>query len=211
MTQQKICTNRALAIEQLIDDVDLERECMHKKCDFVASREALASHAKGCMERPVSCPDFTCNKVIPIRRVICHLKQGESRNEMFGNEEHIEYTMSVDEFKKKNDINWQCMDIMRYNQQVFLPAFTRRDGVYYAWVYVLTDPIEAKGYSATIHLGEGSQSGLIHTGGVVSIDMRKDDILKARSGVLSFAQSGMIFSVAITLFLMNKSVQNGGY
>ena len=114
----------------------------------------------------------------------------------------VEYTMNTNIFKERDDANWHCIDILKYKGKEFLPAFTKRGGVYYAWIYLLADPEEAKKYSGTIHLGEGSQSGLIHKGEVFSIDIERKDILKAKSGLLSFTQTGMLFSDAATFTSM---------
>ena len=88
-----------------------------------------------------------------------------------------------------------------------MPVLTRRNGFFYAWIFILADPEEARKYSATIHVGEGTQSGLIHRGGVVSIDVKRDDILKMRSGVVSFAQSGMGHSFFRHLKTGEKEIQ----
>ena len=198
---------RALAMEQLIEAVDLERECKYQICDFTASREALKYHETRCLVRPVLCPEFTCKQVLPLVDIMDHLKQKLARNHYelkelkeFSYEIstwfEMEYTMSTIDFEMRGI--WQCFDILKYKGKEFLPSFTKKDGVYYVWIYLLADPEEARKYSATIHLGEGSQSGLIHKGEVFSIDMDKNDILNAKSGVLSFAQTGKLFSDAIT-------------
>ena len=88
-----------------------------------------------------------------------------------------------------------------------MPVLTRRNGFFYAWIFILADPEEARKYSATIHVGEGTQSGLVHRGGVVSIDVKRDDILKMRSGVVSFAQSGMGHSFFSHLKTGEKEIQ----
>ena len=191
-------------MEQLIEAVDLERECKYKTCEITASREALTRHEKRCGERLVPCPDFTCNQVLPFKDIIDHLKQKRARNYVDAKpySYKIEYTMNTNIFKERDDANWHCIDILKYKGKEFLPAFTKRGGVYYAWIYLLADPEEAKKYSGTIHLGEGSQSGLIHKGEVFSIDIERKDILKAKSGLLSFTQTGMLFSDAATFTSM---------
>ena len=88
-----------------------------------------------------------------------------------------------------------------------MPVLTRRNGFFYAWIFILADPEEARKYSATIHVGEGTQSGLIHRGGVVSIDVKRDDILKMGSGVVSFAQWGMGHSFFSHLKTGDKEIQ----
>ena len=108
---------RALAMEQLIDAVDLERECKFQRCDFASTRDTLTSHENRCCKRPVSCPDLNCEQVIPLREVMDHLRQKMVRNEVDANEEpyKIEYTISTSEFKRRGDASRKCMDILGWN------------------------------------------------------------------------------------------------
>ena len=43
----------------------------------------------------------------------------------------------------------------------------------------------------TITIGGGTQSGILHYGQVFPIDMEKKDIIRAKSGVLSFTSFGI--------------------
>ena len=42
-----------------------------------------------------------------------------------------------------------------------------------------------------ISVGQGTQSGIIHTGQIFPIDAKQKDILKEKSGVLSFSSTGL--------------------
>ena len=135
---------RALAMEQLIEAVDLERECMYIACDHSASREALKLHEKVCLERPVRCPEFTCcSKILALREVIDHLQEKTSRNYVVAQTNKAyknQFIQSTDIFTRKDTAYWDSIDILNYEGKEFLPAFAKRNGVYYAWVYILADP-----------------------------------------------------------------------
>ena len=104
-------------MEQLIDAVDLERECKFQRCDFASTRDTLTSHEKRCRERPVSCPDLNCKQVVPLLDVRHHLRETVIRNEAYADKEpyQIEYTISGDMFGRRDDVTWECMDILGWN------------------------------------------------------------------------------------------------
>ena len=107
-------------MEQLIDAVDLERECKFRRCDFASTRDTLTSHEKRCCERLVSCPDLNCKQFIPLLDVCHHLREKMIRNEAFVEKElkepyQIEYTVSGTMFGRRDDVTWECMDILGWN------------------------------------------------------------------------------------------------
>ena len=58
-------------------------------------------------------------------------------------------------------------------------------------MYILGDLEEAKKFKVDISIGQGRQSGIVHTGQIFPIDAKKEDIIKEKSGVLSFSPIGM--------------------
>ena len=115
-------------MEQLIEAMDLERECKFQRCDFASTRDTLTSHEKRCCERPVSCPDLSCDQVIPLQEVMHHLREKMVRNEVDANEEpyKIEYTISRSDFasEPRVDVSWECLDILGWNSALL--QYTRR-------------------------------------------------------------------------------------
>ena len=62
---------RALAVDQIVEAVDLERPCRHKKCDFVATiGDGLRSHEMACDRRMVPCPCHVACRYSPIRLMV---------------------------------------------------------------------------------------------------------------------------------------------
>ena len=51
---------RALAAEHLIEFMNLEYECKHPRCEFIACKNDTIEHEKMCEHRMVPCPDYEC-------------------------------------------------------------------------------------------------------------------------------------------------------
>ena len=85
---------------------------------------------------------------------------------------------------------WPCK-VLRYKSQLFAASASKVDGIYYFFVYMLAHLEEARKFRVTILIGQGTQSGIIHTGKIFPIDAKRDDIVKEKSGVVSFSQAGM--------------------
>ena len=63
-------------VKQIIDAVDLGRECRHLLCTFSAARKSLEEHEKRCQQRPVPCPIGFCeDDDIPLSKLIDHLRE----------------------------------------------------------------------------------------------------------------------------------------
>ena len=56
---------------------------------------------------------------------------------------------------------------------------------------ILGDLKESKKFKVAISIGAGRPSGITHIGQIFPIDAKKQDIIKEKSGVLSFSQVGM--------------------
>ena len=177
---------RALAIEQIIDATDMERECRHQLCSFLAPREALSTHEKKCQHRSVPCPDYVCKQNVPFSGVIDHIEEAHG------------YAVHMDglPFKETYFVtpNRQYQDagtFVKFRGQQFLPVFVALKGVYYAWMYILGGSEEAAKYNAVMAVGRGQPSVIAHHGKIFPIDAKIEDILKEKSGVLSFSHGGM--------------------
>ena len=64
------------------------------------------------------------------------------------------------------------------------------DGIFYSYVQIMGDEEEAKKFKVALTVGS-AQSGLVHIGQVFPIDAKMKDIIKEKSGVLSFSPTGM--------------------
>ena len=65
------------------------------------------------------------------------------------------------------------------------------DGIIYSYVQIMGNDEDAKKFKVALSIGKGGQSGLVHIGQVFPIDAKREDIIKEKSGVLSFSPTGM--------------------
>ena len=65
------------------------------------------------------------------------------------------------------------------------------DGIIYSYVQIMGNDEDAKKFKVALSIGKGGQSGLVHIGQVFPIDTKREDIIKQKSGVLSFSPYGM--------------------
>ena len=65
------------------------------------------------------------------------------------------------------------------------------DGIIYSYVQIMGNDEDAKKFKVALSIGKGGQSCLGHIGQVFSIDAKREDIIKEKSGVLSFSPIGM--------------------
>ena len=64
------------------------------------------------------------------------------------------------------------------------------DGIIYSYVQIMGNDEDAKKFKVALSIGKGGQSGLVHIGQVFPIDAKREDIIKEKSGVLSFSPTG---------------------
>ena len=88
------------------------------------------------------------------------------------------------------NLSWNPF-IVKYNEQTFFLTFSLVGGICYTFVYMYGNKDETKRYRATISVGLGTETGIVHTGQIFPVDIKKTDILKEKSGVVSFMRTGM--------------------
>ena len=182
---------RALAAEQLIDSMDLTFPCKHLNCEYSAPKSEVTIHEKKCKYRMVPCPDNCCQKKWPLTDLLDHMKLGKEAY-------HVKITDAGYVYQRHlltkdwDTLNvwWKCQ-VLKYQNQLFATSSQRVDGTFYTFVYILGDLEEAKKFKVAIAVGQGTQSGMIHTGQIFPIDAKLNDIIKEKSGVLSFSSVGM--------------------
>ena len=186
---------RALAIDNIIDAVDLERECKYGSCDFAASKQTLDRHAKICTQRTVPCPGFECGACPTFSDLMEHVNQRHPETKFGTISQGSTYkrryeTCALD---LVDDGGWEdsCMHIRTYRGMQFVPCFAVVNRVCYAWMYILGHCEEAEMFQVTMYIGERQQSAIAHHGKVFPIDTEKEVIMRQKSGVLSFSLNGM--------------------
>jgi len=182
---------RTLAAEQLIESMDLSFPCKHPLCQESASKKEIIIHEKKCKNRMVPCPD-NCNMEIVYHGLLEHLKDSGCKLIIIS-QPHSGYTRKLSQqntdFHFKN-LRWPC-NVLNVNLQTFILTTRKIDGIFYSYMQILGDEEEAKKFKVALSIGNGGQSGLAHIGRVFPIDAKREDIIKEKSGVLSFSPTGM--------------------
>ena len=184
---------RALAIEQLMDAVDLERECKHLSCNVIAQKETLTLHENTCEHRLVPCPEFECKQKVPFSGVINHIKESHPRTKFTEKElpYFCNYFLHQSKYNSQDfDHSWR-LSVIEYRGKQFFPVFVAIKGVYYAWVYILGGSEEAAQFKAFMAVGKALSSVIAHLGKVFPIDTEPEEIFKQKEGILTFSHWGM--------------------
>ena len=147
-----------------------------------------------CEHRMVPCPEYECctqQQQLPLRCLLGHIQNGKETDHVDINDEGFLRSLNVrmTSFEGR-ECGWACK-ILKYQNQLFLASASKEDGIYYFFVYILAHLEEARKFKVTLSIGQGTQSGIIHTGKIFPIDAKKVDIMKEKSGVISFHQVGM--------------------
>ena len=188
---------RALGIEQLIEAVDLDFQCKHADCQVVMPKRELGTHEKKCKFRLVKCPMSDCKHEISFHGLLRHMSNGQCQSLVRssyitgGNGDlDQDFFTSQEKYNGNGNINWKIIHL-KFHEQSFMIVFARAGGIYYTFMYLYGDNDQAKKYAVTISIGHGTQSGIVHHGKIFPIDMKREDILKENSGVVSFSSVGM--------------------
>ena len=183
---------RALSAEQLIEAVDLKFQCKHPFCEGIASRREMIAHEKKCSYRMVPCPDGNCKETLQFYILLDHMKLW--RQEPWINATRMpqgqRYLVNEADLHNDQDLNWNCV-VFDYQNSHFGMVTCKVRGTFYSYVHIFDDGEEAKKFKVAISVGKGGQTGLFHTGQVFPIDAKREDIIKEKSGVLSFSPTGM--------------------
>ena len=180
---------RGLVLEQVLEALDFDHPCKHNTCDFSANKTDLVLHEKKCTFRLVPCPDPGCDREYPLSGVLGHIENIHIKGAIthfYTGHVMIDYLLPIDRDGPGN-LNWSCRRVLEYEDYEFLPCFTKKDGVYYAWIHVIGNSEDAVKFSVTLSVGEATKCMMFLNGPVYPIDMKKADVLNDKSGVLSFS------------------------
>ena len=186
---------RALGIEQTRDAVDLDFPCKHADCQVALPISQLKPHERKCVFRLVPCPMNDCNLEVSFQGLLRHI--ANDRCKIFGyssisdsgihNQKHCSHEHS---YRSNQNLYWKNNGL-KFQEHIFMTYFARVNGIFYSFMYLYGDSDEAKKYMVTMSIGHGTQTGIVHHGKIFPVDMKRSDILKESSGVLSFSSVGM--------------------
>ena len=83
------------------------------------------------------------------------------------------------------NMNWPSR-IIKYQEKIFIPCTVKIDGIFYFYIQIMDDLLEANKFSVAIAVSNGVQTGIINIGKVFPIDAKVEEIIKEKAGVLSF-------------------------
>ena len=92
--------------------------------------------------------------------------------------------------------NWgmyKPSEILRYKGEKYVPFLAQQEKVFFVWLYILGDSAKAEKVSVKITIGEGTNSGLSHTGHPFPIDRKVEDIVPIGGGLENTPQDGVVF------------------
>ena len=181
---------RALGIEQVIEAIDLDLSCKNANCEFMAPKRDLTSHEKRCEYRIVECPDTGCERLMPFLSLLGHIASRRLISSTNPHKQSYGMKRELVGFGANSGMGYPC-NIHKFQNKLFASTFCMVNGIWYAYMHILGDLDEAKKFSVTISVGQGSRAGIICYGQVFPVDAKKADILKDKNGVLSFSPVGM--------------------
>ena len=185
---------RALAVEQLIETLEIPFPCKHEGCEFSDSKDETIEHEKKCEYRLVSCPTmrWCYTNQWPLRDLLGHINMHiyTQEAELIRTGEYSVTIKAIETVLSLHNLDL-LSTVMKYERSVFLSVAVKTDGIFYVYTYILGDLKEAQKFKVAISIGKGGPSALIHVGQIFPIDARREDILKEKNGVLSFNPIGM--------------------
>ena len=133
-----------------------------------------------------------CDQQVPLDNLLVHMVNGSKVHHITDGVFSHEFYISRNDFTNTNDntITWKAK-VVKFQEQSFMLKLSKVGRIFYSFIYIYGDIDQAKKYMATISIGHGTQSGIVHHGKIFPIDMKGMDILKEHCGVLSFSTVGM--------------------
>merc|ERR1719192_1421958 len=168
--------------------MELSFPCKHTNCEVSASKEEIKAHEKKCLFRMVPCPDG-CNMEIVYHGLLKHLKDSGCLLSISHSGHTRKLSVHNTMLHLKN-LTWSCA-VLNVNLESYILTTCKIDGIFYSYVQIVGNEEDARNFKVALSIGKGGQSGLVHIGQVFPIDAKREDIIKEKSGVLSFSPIGM--------------------
>ena len=173
--------SRNLAIEKLLKWC--YHPCQHNDCEFKAKSQEIGLHEKKCRHRMVYCPDTECQESVKFGHAFEHVKAHIRPGYLA---DGVHRLVSRIPAAAGDGMTGKSYIVVHENTH-FVNVFTKREGTFHAFSYILGDSDEAEKFTVTIAVGAGAQSQLIHRGKVFPLGAKANEIVTEKSGVLSFS------------------------
>ena len=182
---------RCLAVEQVIEAVDLEVACKNEGCEFSSSKKDIEAHEKGCDYRLVPCPFHNarkCEKMSVSKIIVHYFETISSEVEEFVDNSHT-VNFSSPYFREENrKLSWhKCAN--RWSEHFILVA-KKTQGIVYIYAQVIGDAKMADDYKALIAVGSFlGKTKIFHHAKIFPIDEVVD--VEEEESVLKFSVDGI--------------------
>ena len=199
MCREPLDTNkriRCLAVEQVIEAVDLEVACKNEGCEFSCPKNCIEIHERECEYRLVPCPFHNARTILAdvlkcekmsVNKIIEHYCYSiDSEVEEFKNN-GIKIKFLSPDFKEENRrSSWhKCAKL---GNEHFILAAKKIHGIVYIYVQVIGDAKMADVYKALIKVGKG-QTMIFHSAKIFPIDKVVD--VEEEESMLRFSVDGI--------------------
>ena len=196
MCREPLDTNkriRCLAVEQVIEAVDLEVACKNEGCEMTSSKTYIEAHEKWCDYRLVPCPFHNTRNIrkcekMSVNKIIDHYyKTISSEVEEFENDSQWHgVNFSSPYFKAEKYVSWhKCA---KRGNEHFILVVKKTQGIVYIYAQVIGDAKLAGDYKALITVGR-SQTKIFHQAKILPIDEVVD--VEEEESILKFSVDGI--------------------
>lgn len=193
---------RNLEIEEMIKNYELEVNCKyyHDGCMFTGTRACMEDHEVRCGCREVPCPNSECGVILQLRLLLAHIKDEHKDSvikEDTDTEEEFTLTCLLkDEFQKREVSTWITIIWNHRNGQTFFPMFEKRNGAWYAWIFLMGIQEEADRWEGIVRVRDSGRKALLEfRGPVYSVDIMGTQVMaKGKCLAMSDRQVDMMKS-----------------
>ena len=145
-------------VKEILKDLPVYCQHYNNGCRqiFVQSQaESLDDHQKGCIFRPVFCPDRTCMKALKkellFKDVIEHLKKVHVNKFWFDSTEN-KHTLMLGSAKSEDGMVWLPHGIKISSGVDFFLVGKIINKIAHIWLYIMASPLQAKNYAYTLSI-----------------------------------------------------------
>ena len=145
--------------EEMLARGDFDFKCKYAAngCPQEAKKKQIAAHEGKCVWRPVTCPCRTCDKKLPYKQVLEHIKtdhpKGNWKDMVVGSTTSKitkTYFINKDSLKAES-FQWQLI-VVPFNGEHFFLNMEKKDHLYHAWVSMLGKKADCQSFKATVTL-----------------------------------------------------------
>ncbi len=172
------------------------------------------NHSDECSYRLVPCPDLKCHEYVPVKKLLNHISSKHPFSLWLG---HLEDGYVAKQFwninSQKNLVNSKSntwvLTIWQYDGENFIAVLTRRDRIWYSWVYIVGHILMAQKYDYNITISNSERKGTCsYTGMVHPIEQLGDEVISSHN---CFVATDVAIQEFLTKEGLTEAKQMEGY